>query len=511
MYRRLKASADTYITDKIISDKRKKEANVGKASTLDLFKLHNVTKSGSAADVTELSRILIKFDLSELKALTGSILNYAHPSFKCYLKLFDVYHGNPTPSNFNVEVMPLSRSFYEGIGRDVEYFGDVDTSNFLTASYSDAPSLWFAEGANRKGTLGASDIDVIIEGDLSDGNGTQNLIVNQQFSNGTEDLNVDITTIVSATLAGQLPDHGFRISLSSSMESDDYTYFVKRFASNDCSDDTKKPKILVKYNDSVQNHISDFYFDLSGSVFLRSFGRSGVAKNLISSSYQTITGNDSVLLKLVTTGSAGTLITSSFLGSQHSIGSLFVTGVYSASFALSSYESQYSALLKKSGSVTFEPVWSSVDGTVGYHTGSSFTMNRLNKQSFIELKQRLSINTMNLHSSYRQSDAPTIRIHVDDAERKVVASRIPLEKKSLIFTNMYYSIRDAMTNNVIIPFDTTEDTKSTILSVDEKGMYFKLYMTDFDPGRSYILDIMLKDTSSEQVFSNVGGAFTVTV
>ena len=78
----------------------------------------------------------------------------------------------------------------------------------------------------------------------------------------------------------------------------------------------------------------------------------------------------------------------------------------------------------------------------------------------------------------------------------------------MIFTNMYYSIRDATTDDIIIPFDT-EETRSTLLSVDEKGMYFKLYMSDFDIGRNYILDILIKDSNSEQIFSNVGGMFTI--
>jgi hypothetical protein len=507
MYRRLNAISDTYITDKIISDKRKKEANVGQASTLDIFKLYNVTNSGSASEVVELSRALIKFDLSELRQLTGSILDYSHQSFKCHLKLFDVYHGNPTPSNFKIEVFPLSRSFSEGIGYDVKNFGDTDSSNFITASYSDVPTLWFGQGANKKGLLGSDDIDIISSGNLSDGNGLQNLFIEQTFESGTEDLVVDVTKIVSATLSGQLPDHGFRISLSSSLENDDYTYFVKRFASSNCSDETKKPKLLVKYNDTIQNHVSDFYFDLSGSVFLRSFGRSGNPKNLLSSSYQEATGSDSIILKLITTGSSGALITSSFVGSQHSIGNMFVTGVYSSSFALSSYESEYASLLKISSSISFEPMWLSADGTVAYHTGSLFKMKKLNKQSFINVNQRLVINTINLRSTYKQDDSPIIRIHVDDMLRKVVSSKIPIKRNSLIFTNLYYSIRDSMTNRVLVPFGT--ETNSTQLSVDEKGMYFKLYMSDFDLGKSYSIDIMIKDTNSEDVFTDVGGAFVV--
>ena len=40
------------------------------------------------------------------------------------------------------------------------------------------------------------------------------------------------TTETSATLAGDLPDSGFRISFADYLEEDTYTYFVKRFGSN---------------------------------------------------------------------------------------------------------------------------------------------------------------------------------------------------------------------------------------------------------------------------------------
>jgi len=120
MYRRLPCTADTYITNKVILEKRKYTANVGQAGTLDVFKLHNESRSGSApTTVQELSRLLIKFDLSALHALTSSFLDISHSSFKCYISLKDIYGGQPVPSNFTLEAMPLSQSFAEGNGRDI--------------------------------------------------------------------------------------------------------------------------------------------------------------------------------------------------------------------------------------------------------------------------------------------------------------------------------------------------------------------------------------------------------
>ena len=60
----LTCSDDTYITNKIIASSRKEDSNVGRAGTLDLFKLYD---ESNAAEQTELSRILTKFDLSKLK------------------------------------------------------------------------------------------------------------------------------------------------------------------------------------------------------------------------------------------------------------------------------------------------------------------------------------------------------------------------------------------------------------------------------------------------------------
>ena len=72
MYRILTASKDTYITNKIINNSfRATDANVGQAATLDLFKLYGESVSGSTSSPTEISRLLVKFDLDPLREITG--------------------------------------------------------------------------------------------------------------------------------------------------------------------------------------------------------------------------------------------------------------------------------------------------------------------------------------------------------------------------------------------------------------------------------------------------------
>ena len=184
MYRILKSLKDTYITNRIISNKfRATDANVGHGGTLDLFKLHDEDVLTGTSEPQELSRLLIKFDLSPLQKLTGSNLDIDHSSFTCTLKLYDVYGGQPCPTNFSVIVHPLSKSFDEGTGTDVKMYSHLDSCNFITASVANtSPTLWNTQGANASGILGQSNIDIIASGNLNDGNGVVNLYKTQSFS-----------------------------------------------------------------------------------------------------------------------------------------------------------------------------------------------------------------------------------------------------------------------------------------------------------------------------------------
>ena len=161
------ASADTYITNKIINGQfRATDANVGRAGTLDLFKLYDETPLLSVTGQTELSRILVKFDLQPIFDLTGSVIDINSSSFRAYLQLFDIIGGSATPSNFNIVAYPLSQSFDEGVGRDLSAFNDLDVANFITASYTSQDNVWFVTGANAGGLLNSSDIDYISSGNL---------------------------------------------------------------------------------------------------------------------------------------------------------------------------------------------------------------------------------------------------------------------------------------------------------------------------------------------------------
>ena len=128
MYLVLTASKDTYITNKIMDGSfRAEDANVGRAGTLDLFKLYSESTISGSTNPIEISRALLQFDLFRVRELTSSILDVTSPSFKCTLKMKSIAAGQACPSNFNLILHPLSQSWDEGVGRDVNSFGDLDS------------------------------------------------------------------------------------------------------------------------------------------------------------------------------------------------------------------------------------------------------------------------------------------------------------------------------------------------------------------------------------------------
>ena len=513
MFRRLKATKDTYITNKIIkNDFRATDANTGEAATLDLFKLYNENSIAGEDDPVELTRLLVKFDLDPLRALTGSVLDIASDTFRCDLKLFDVFGGQTLPSNFKLIVFPLSQSFDEGVGRDVIKFQDIDSTNFLTASVvNDTVTSWFISGANALGQLGESAIDIIASGNLSDGEGVQNLFKEMTFDVGTEDLTVDVTTVVSATLANQIPDCGFRISFSGTQETDKTTRFVKRFASRQNSNTYKHPALHVRYNDAIQDHHESFFFNVSGSIFLNSFERGQPANLLSGSGLIGISGSDCMSVMIKTAS-----FEKEISGSQHNFGaSLFATGVYSSSFAVNSFDTTaisgsntVSDFVRDSGSITFDVFWRTNDKSYTFKTGS-LTIKTQQITAFDNETTRYVANIGNLKSAYRKGEKVRLRFFAFDADEQVTAVKVPLYRASDILTRCYYRVRDAYSDEIIIPFDEDSDFNATLMSTDSKGMYFDLYTADFSLGRVYTLDVKIKRDNTEQVFKNVAGTFRI--
>ena len=152
------ASKDTYITNKIINNEfRSENANIGHASTLDLFKLYEesglvVDGELITSDISEDSILFVKFDLDKIGSLTSSILNFSNSNFKASVELQDISSGLQKPFDFSAICNPLAKKFDEGNGFDVNTFSDIGSANYLTSSFpTSTPILWQTPGAKSGG------------------------------------------------------------------------------------------------------------------------------------------------------------------------------------------------------------------------------------------------------------------------------------------------------------------------------------------------------------------------
>jgi len=103
-------------------------------------------------------------------------------------------------------------------------------------------------------------------------------------------------------------------------------------------------------------------------------------------------------------------------------------------------------------------------------------------QSLAKTEGELNISFYRNKEEYNQNDETTFRIHVRDKYpvRQFTSSSNYLNPGYLT-TSSFYSIRDAHTEEEVIPFDTDY----TKISADSDGMYFKIYMKGLQPERYY--------------------------
>jgi hypothetical protein len=491
MYRILKCTKDAYITSKFVANDGCFDSNTGMGGTLDLYKLYDSHSGGAPTGSTELSRVLLKFNLDPIRELTGTTLDITDPDFKCFVNLKDIYGGQPYPATqFSLTLLPLAIPFEEGKGMDVISYRDIGACNFLSASIN---ATWNTPGANATGTLGDPSLDAYVSGNI--GSGLASLGVTQLFS-GSEDLRMDVTSLVSATVAGILPDNGFRLSYAASHEIDEKNYFVKRFSSRHVSNPRNRPSLDVLYDDSIQDQISDLYFDTTNTVYLYNNVR-GAYMNIRSGTSE-IQGNNCLMLSLApVTASVTSSYSLAVTGSQYKIGNVYQDGVYLATFNPSSIA--VSALLGEYGvAQKFKPVWKSLDGNVVYVTGAPVKVKKIVPTFSNSPEKRYVLNLTNLRESYFATEISRIRVYVQDFSTMFSVSKLPTPSKSLIFQNMYYRIKDSYKQTEIIPFETLYD--ATKLSTDADGMYFDLHMSDFEPDFVYQIEILLMDKGSGQIF-----------
>ena len=114
------------------------------------------------------------------------------------------------------------------------------------------------------------------------------------------------------------------------------------------------------------------------------------------------------------------------------------------------------------------------------------------KQSLAKQKGELSISLYRNKDEYNQNDEAIFRLHVRDKyPTRQFTSSSNFLNVGYFTTSSFYSIRDAHTEEEIIPFDTN----FTKLSADNDGMFFKIFMNGLQPERYY--RVLFKHVNNE--------------
>ena len=485
----LTGSKDTYITNKILKNTtRATTSNVGYASTIDLFKLYGestlrningscdyVDSAETEAECTgvwddnlfEWSRALIKFDLSALKSELVSIAGgegvLSDPNLKIRLVLYDVQGTQVSPSDFSLELYPVTQDFDEGIGDDVVGFSSLTQTNWENAKEN---TPWVTEGGDI-GTYGVN-----------------NYIAIQEFTEGSENLDMDITLYTQSVWNEEIVDLGFIIKFPEALERDSKTYFVKRFASRHTRDPFLRPKLIASWSSYDIDDRLQFTAGSSNTIGL---------KNYVKDELTNLSEEPTVTLSYE---SWSTTVTST----KKTISNVEQTGFYEAVVpAIDIYgaDSDLQEDLIASGSIEITEEWQ-IASTQTVYSGSIELLNPLSTGSSQQNDYRFSI--LDLKSQYTVHESPTVRLFIRKKNLANEPVRIPIELKSTMINKAYYQIKDLSSNKILIPFSDTDDgTDATRISSDSNGMYFSFPVSVLPRGKIYTIDIAFYDRGERRI------------
>ena len=121
------------------------------------------------------------------------------------------------------------------------------------------------------------------------------------------------------------------------------------------------------------------------------------------------------------------------------------------------------------------------------------------KQSVSKKSGSLNVTLYKNKQEFNQNDEALLRIHVRDKyPNRTFSTTSNYLNVGYFTTSSYYSIRDAYTEEEVIPFDDN----FTKISADSEGMYFKLYMKGLQPERYYRILFKNKNNDGTTIYDD---------
>ena len=452
--KRYLANADNTIANAFRNDNfnlRATGSNMGLADVLEVFSIYGRSTTSSA----ELSRVLVQFDTSQISSdrTAGDIPASGSVSF--YLRLFNAETTKTVPQNFSLTIQAISRSWDEGYGLDLEGYKDKGKSNWVSASSTVG---WTAAGGDYHASPSYT----------------------QTFTKGTEDLEVDITTLVEQWLTGSSgggkANYGVGIRLGPTFEASSSSnpsgavdsFYAKRFFARGTEFFFKRPVIEARWDSSKRDDRGDFYLssalapasDNLNTLYLYNYVR-GRLKNIPG------VGTGSIFVNLHQTLGSSALTQAVVTPAT---GGFVSTGIYSCSVCITGTYS------------TLRDVW--FKGSDQYFTGT-ISPKSFSAASISQGRTKKYLNITNLKDSYTRDENARFNLYVRERDwSPTIYTVASTEVSTTIIESASFRLYREIDGLEIIPHATSSDLY-TMLSHDVSGNYFNLDMSLLDGGYQY--------------------------
>lgn len=489
--KRYTATADNTISNAWQSNltKRATGSNMGAADVLEVYSIFGRAYTSSAENKqVELSRVLVQFPVTSISSdrTAGNIP--ASGSVNFYLKLYNAETSKTVPKNYTLTVKPVSQSWQEGSGLDLENYLDYTVgntgSNWIQRQKNDNGSIsnWVEEGGDY---LTASNFE-------------------QVFESGLEDLEVDVTILMEEWMAGTYSNYGFGISLSASQEiTASYnltgaadSFYTKRFFARGTQYFFKKPVIEARWNSSIKDDRANFYYSSSLATAGQNMNTL-YFYNYVRGNLQNIPGVGTGLLRVrlhsgsvdntEPSGSALTLVQDDTYvtadSALYATAGHVSTGIYSCSVALTG--------TARNRLTDIFDVWYS--GSTRYFTGSiepeSFEGNQ------ISIRPSYYLNITNLKQKYRSKENARFNLYVREKYwSPTIYTKANDDIETTTIESASYRVFRIIDSYDAIAHGTGSDMH-TVLSHDISGNYFDFDMSLLDPGYEYAFKFAFYDSS----------------
>jgi hypothetical protein len=459
-------------------------SNLGACDIMEIFSIYGQVTSSNPTKSTELSRALIRFPVSKISSdrTAGNIP--ASGSVNFVLRLYHAESSQTTPANATYKIKPVAQSWEEGFGTDIHKYEDISTditgSNWIYAAFNPA-AKWSVQGGS---VLAASEVAPSPQYATT-------------LSDGDEDFEIDITSLVEEWVAGNISNYGLMVKLTSTQEGSasaenpiysnptgsTISYYTKRIFARTSQYYYKRPSIEARWDDSRQDDRGNFYYSSSlangpdnlNTIYLYNYVR-GRLTNIPNAG----TGND-IFVSLYSGSSNNTEPSGSKLkfydGKQYVTGGYVSTGIYSASICITGN-------LGTASLTRLFDVWTSGEtGSVQYFTSSIGPVNidagnNSNRNSYVT-------SVENMKSEFRQDEKYRFRVFVREKNwNPNIYTKANASVKPYIIESGSYRVFRIADNFDVVSY-ATGSTKYTKLSYDVSGSYFELNFDIFEKNYQY--------------------------